>query len=145
MRANTYIILVYLSLAILGDAEKNESAFVATHEWQTVKKGEFFPGDSRDYFASTPESSFRVIPRQSNPPAPIRLHAFRRRMRSPMSPGEDARANFFRQFSGGFRQETTRTRFIPGSMFSVAYIRILLSGARCDQSFPENLNFFKLR
>lgn len=41
MRADTYILLIYLSFGIFGDAEKNESAFVATHEWQTVKKGEF--------------------------------------------------------------------------------------------------------
>lgn len=47
MRADTYILLIYLSLAIFGGAEKNDSAFVATHEWQTVKKGEFRPSISR--------------------------------------------------------------------------------------------------
>lgn len=42
MRADTCILLLYLPLAIFGSkAEKNESAFVATHEWQTVKKGEY--------------------------------------------------------------------------------------------------------
>ncbi|XP_011632142.1 nucleotide exchange factor SIL1 isoform X1 [Pogonomyrmex barbatus] len=41
--AYTCILLFYLSLAIFGDAEKNESAFVATHEWQTVKKGTPIP------------------------------------------------------------------------------------------------------
>lgn len=40
MRADTYILLIYLSFAIFGSAEKNDSTFVATHEWQTVKKGE---------------------------------------------------------------------------------------------------------
>nr|XP_012229304.1 PREDICTED: nucleotide exchange factor SIL1 isoform X2 [Linepithema humile] len=43
MRADTYILLIYLSFAISGDAEKNESTFVATHEWQTVKKGTPIP------------------------------------------------------------------------------------------------------
>ncbi|XP_050463604.1 nucleotide exchange factor Sil1 isoform X2 [Cataglyphis hispanica] len=43
MRADTYILLIYLSLAIFGGAEKNDSAFVATHEWQTVKKGTPIP------------------------------------------------------------------------------------------------------
>lgn len=58
MRADTYILLIYLSLAIFGDAEKNESAFVATHEWQTVKKGEFQTWRAMwDYFTST-ESVF---------------------------------------------------------------------------------------
>lgn len=42
MRADTCILLLYLPLAIFGGkAEKNESTFVATHEWQTVKKGEY--------------------------------------------------------------------------------------------------------
>jgi len=41
MRADTCILLFYLPLAIFGSAEKNESIFVATHEWQTVKKGEY--------------------------------------------------------------------------------------------------------
>lgn len=72
MRADTYILLTYLSLAIVGGAEKNESIFVATHEWQTVKKGEF-PARLRhttwDYFTPTTGSSFRVTPRQSNPPS----------------------------------------------------------------------------
>lgn len=40
MRADTCILLLYLPFAIFVGAEKNESAFVATHEWQTVKKGE---------------------------------------------------------------------------------------------------------
>ncbi|KMQ92839.1 nucleotide exchange factor sil1 [Lasius niger] len=43
MRADTYVLLIYLTLAIFGGAEKNESAFVATHEWQTVKKGTPIP------------------------------------------------------------------------------------------------------
>ncbi|KAH0955659.1 hypothetical protein HN011_001345 [Eciton burchellii] len=43
MRADTYVLLIYLSLAIFGDAEKNDSAFVATREWQTVKKGTPIP------------------------------------------------------------------------------------------------------
>ncbi|XP_024867271.1 nucleotide exchange factor SIL1 [Temnothorax curvispinosus] len=43
MRVDTCILLLYLSLAIFGGAEKNESAFVATHEWQTVKKGTPIP------------------------------------------------------------------------------------------------------
>ncbi|KAG5345313.1 SIL1 factor, partial [Acromyrmex heyeri] len=43
MRVDTCILLLYLPLAIFGSAEKNESAFVATHEWQTVKKGTPIP------------------------------------------------------------------------------------------------------
>jgi hypothetical protein len=54
MRADTYVLLIYLSLAIFGDAEKNDSAFVATREWQTVKKGEphrsNWTGTMWDYF-----------------------------------------------------------------------------------------------
>lgn len=70
MRADAYILLIYLSFALVGGAEKNESVFVATHEWQTVKKGECparFPGMGyRDYFAPTTTGlSSRVTPRQS--------------------------------------------------------------------------------
>ncbi|XP_011156524.1 nucleotide exchange factor Sil1 isoform X1 [Solenopsis invicta] len=43
MRVDTCILLLYLPLAIFGGAEKNESSFVATHEWQTVKKGTPIP------------------------------------------------------------------------------------------------------
>lgn len=57
MRADTYILLIYLSFAIFGGAEKNDSAFVATHEWQTVKKGKFrwvtYDHAMWDYFTST--------------------------------------------------------------------------------------------
>ena len=71
MRVDTCIWLLYLPLAIFGSAEKNESAFVATHEWQTVKKGKYLikvvPATVGLLYADR-DPSLRLTPRQSNPP-----------------------------------------------------------------------------